>query len=190
MGMRAEIAEYLGTRTRRVTGLFIIGNFVFFLALLAVMFYLRWVSEEWPAPFHFPSLLMVAALTMFALCGSVTMGIAAHAAKLPTTEAAVRWIAIAISSWLVFLTLEIVEWVRLVYLEQLGPSTSFGGTFLLLTGTHWLAAALCCGWFTRVATDVKKHDAFAAALYSHFLNFWWIVLVFCLYFSNADLQGI
>ena len=79
--MRAEIAEYLGTRTRRVTGLFIIGNFVFFLALLAVMFYLRWVSEEWHTPFNFPSLLMVAALTMFALCGSVTMGIAQQSAR-------------------------------------------------------------------------------------------------------------
>jgi cytochrome o ubiquinol oxidase subunit III len=188
--MREAIAEYFGNHTRRVTGLFIAGNLAFFLALLAAMFYLRWVSEEWPAPFHFPSLLMVTAMTMFSLCGSVTMGVGAQAAKLPDSEVAVRWIAIAIASWLVFLTLEIVEWVRLVYLEQLGPSTSFGGTFLLLTGTHWLAAALCCGWFTRVAMDVKKRDTFAPALYSHFLNIWWIVLVFCLYFTNADLEGL
>jgi cytochrome aa3-600 menaquinol oxidase subunit 3 len=188
--MNPTVAEYFATRTRRVTGLFIIGNLAFFLALLAAMFYLRWVSEEWPVPFHFPSLLMIAAMTMFSLCGSATMAVGAQAAKLPETEAAVRWIAIAISSWLVFLFLEIVEWVRLIYLERLGPDTSFGSTFLLLTGTHWLAAALCCGWFTRVATDVKKHDPFAAALYSHFLNFWWIVLVFCLYFANADLQGL
>jgi heme/copper-type cytochrome/quinol oxidase subunit 3 len=30
----------------------------------------------------------------------------------------------------------------------------------------------------------------AVALYSHFLNLWWIVLLFSLYFSNADLRGI
>jgi len=54
---------------------------------------------------------------------------------------AVRWIAIV--SWLVFLFLEIAEWVGLVYLERLGPDTSFGWTFLMLTGSHWIAAALC-----------------------------------------------
>ena len=188
--MREAIAEYYGTRTRRVTGLFIAGNFAFFAALLAAMIYLRWVSEEWPTPFHFASLLMVGAMTMFSLCGSATMAIAARAAKLDDREPAVRWIAIAISSWFVFLFLEIVEWVRLVYLESLGPGTSFGGTFLLLTGTHWLAACLCIGWFTYVAIDVKNRDVLAAAMYSHFLNFWWIVLVFALYFSNANLQGI
>ena len=188
--MIPAITQYFETRTRRVTAYFILGNLAFFLALLGFMFYQRSVAEQWPAPFHFPSLLMVAALTMFALCGSATMAVGAEAAKLPSTEAAVRWIAIAISSWLVFLFLEIVEWVRLVYLEQLGPDTSFGSTFLMLTGTHWLAAALCCGWFTRVAVDVKKRDVYAAALYSHFLNLWWLVLVFCLYLLNADLQGI
>jgi cytochrome aa3-600 menaquinol oxidase subunit 3 len=188
--MRAEIAEYFGNRTRRITGLWIVGNFVVFAALLAVMFYQRWLSEEWPTPFHFPSLLMAGAMTMFALCGSVTMAVGAAAAKLDDTEPAVRWIAIAITSWLVFLFLEIVEWVRLIYLEKLGPDTSFGWTFLMLTGSHALAAALCCGWFTRVATDVKKHDAIAPALYSHFLNLWWLILVVCLYLVNADLEGM
>ena len=187
--MTPAISQYFETRTRRLTGLFILINFAVFAVLLGVMFYYRWSSEEWPAPFHFPSLLMAAALTLFALCGSATMAMGAAAAKLPDTEPAVRWIAIAITSWLVFLFLEIVEWVRLVYLERLGPDTSFGSTFLLLTGTHWLAACLCAGWFTRVAVNVKKRDPYAAALYSHFLNFWWLVLVFCLYVTNADLAG-
>lgn len=188
--MREAIAEYYETRARRVTGLFIAANFAFFAVLLAVMFYLRWVSEEWPTPFHFASLLMVAAMTMFSLCASITMAIAAKAAKAGQIEPAVRWIAIAICSWFVFLFLEIVEWVRLVYLEHLGMDTSFGSTFLLLTGTHWLCATLCIGWFTYVATDVRKRDVLAAAMYSHFLNVWWLVLVFCLYFLNANLEGV
>ena len=91
---------------------------------------------------------------------------------------------------MVFLFLEIVEWVRLAYLERLGPDTSFGWTFLMLTGTHWFAAALCAGWFTHVATNVRKHDAFAPALYSFFLSFWWMVLVATLYLANADMQGM
>jgi cytochrome aa3-600 menaquinol oxidase subunit 3 len=188
--MRDVIAEYFGTHARRVTGLFVIANFVLFAAMLAAMFYQRWLSEEWPTPFHFPSLLMAGAMTMFALCGSVTMAVGAAASKLKDTEPAVRWIAIAITSWLVFLFLEIVEWVRLIYLEHLGPDTSFGWTFLLLTGSHWLAAALCCGWFTMVATNVKKRDTLAPALYSHFLNLWWLVLVVALYLVNSDLQEL
>jgi cytochrome aa3-600 menaquinol oxidase subunit 3 len=188
--MREAIGEYFATHTRRVTGLWIVANFVVFAAMLAAMFYQRWAAEAWPTPFHFPSLLMAGAMTMFALCGSVTAAVGAAASKLDDTEPAVRWFAIAITTWLVFLFLEIVEWVRLIYLELLGPDTSFGWTFLLLTGSHWLAAALCCGWFTRVATNVKKHDTLAPAMYSHFLNLWWLVLVVTLYLVNADLQGL
>src|SRR3954468_21492377 len=102
------------TRTQRATGFFITGNFAFFAALLAAMFYLRAMATEWPTPFHFASLLMAAALTMFALCGSATLQVAARAAKLEDTEPAVRWVAIGIACWFTFLFLEIVEWVRLV----------------------------------------------------------------------------
>ncbi len=188
--MRSSLAEYFGTPARRTTAFFIGINFVVFAVMLAIMFYQRWLSEEWPVPFHFPSLLMAGAMTMFALCASVTMAVGASAAKLDDTEPAVRWIAIAISCWLVFLFLEIVEWVRLVYLEHLGPDTSFGWTYFLLTGSHALAAALCAGWFTRVATHVRKHDSYAPALYSHFLNLWWLVLVVTLYLVNSDLQDL
>jgi cytochrome aa3-600 menaquinol oxidase subunit 3 len=188
--MREAIAEYFSTPVRRHAAYCGLANLAFFSALLGVMFYMRWLSEEWPTPFHFPSLLMAGAMSMFAVCASMTMSIGASAAKLEDKEAAVRWIAIAITSWLVFLFLEIVEWVRLVYLEQLGPGTSFGWTFMMLTGSHWLAAALCAGWFTRVAVNVRKYDAYAPALYSIFLSFWWLVLVLTLYLLNADLQGL
>ena len=76
-------STYIATRPRRLTGLFIIGNFAFFSALLAAMFYLRMKSDDWPVPFHFASLLMVCALTMFALCASVTAIIGAGVLSLP-----------------------------------------------------------------------------------------------------------
>jgi len=186
----AIIHEHVATRSRRTALLVIAANFAFFAALLAVMFYLRANTADWPAPFHFASLLMVSGMTMFSLCASVTVTIGARALQLEETEPAVRWVAIAISSWIMFLFLEIVEWVRLVYLVGLGPRTAFGGTFLALTGTHWLAATACVCWMTYVAVDVRRRDVLAVALYSHFLNLWWIVLLFSLYFSNADLRGI
>jgi len=188
--MREYFAQYYATRTRRGTLLVIGANTAFFAALLAATFYLRWASEVWPTPFHFPSLLMVAALTMFSVCGSVTCEVGAHAAKLNDQEPAVRWVAVSVASWLMFLFLEVVEWVRLIYLERLGWDTTFGATFLSLTGAHWLAICAVVCWMTYVATDTRKRDVVAVAMFSHFLNALWIILVFALYFSNADLSGI
>lgn len=166
------------------------ANFAFFAALLATMFYLRVNAADWPAPFHFASLLMVGAMTMFAITGSVTAAVGARAMYLDEVEPAVRWVAIAIANWITFQFLEVVEWVRLVYLVGLGPNTTFGATYLALAVTHWLAVAACVCWMTYVAVDVRRRDILAVAIYSHFLNIWWIVLLFCLYFSNANLQGI
>jgi len=188
--MREYLADYYATPARRGTLWVIAAHTAFFAALLAVMFYLRWASEAWPSPFHFASLIMVAALTMFALSGSVTMEIATRAAELKDQEPAVRWIAVGIATWLTFLFLEIVEWVRLVYLVGLGPKTAFGGTFLALTGAHWLAVCACVSWMTVVASNTRRRDVLAVTIYCHFLNALWIVLVFTLYFTNANLEGI
>lgn len=188
--MRSHIAVYYATRRRRGTLWIIAANAVFFAALLAVMFYLRWISEAWPTPFHFASLIMVAALTMFAVSGSGTLEMASRAVEFDDAEPAVRWVAVGIASWLTFLFLEIVEWVRLIYLLGLGPHTAFGATYLALMGAHWLAALACVCWMTYVANDTRRRDVVAVAMYSHFLNLIWIVLVFTVYFSNFALGGI
>jgi cytochrome aa3-600 menaquinol oxidase subunit 3 len=190
MHVHARIAEYGATPVRRRSLSLIAINSVFFAALLGAMFYVRATSAQWPgpaaSPFEFGSLLMVFAMAMSAICASITMVVAANSAAQDKADEAVRWIAIAISSWLLFLFLEIVEWVRMVYLVQLGPKTAFGGTFLVLTGAHWLAVVACTIWFTFVIADVRRRDILAAALYSHFLAIWWIVLVLALYLPNMN----
>jgi heme/copper-type cytochrome/quinol oxidase subunit 3 len=127
---------------------------------------------------------------MFAVSGSATLEMASRAMRLEDQEPAVRWVAVGIASWLTFLFLEIVEWVRLVYLVGLGPDTAFGGTYLALTGAHWLAACACVCWMTYVANDTRRRDIVAVAMYSHFLNLLWVVLVFTLYLTNATLGEI
>jgi len=190
LGLKEYLAEYYATKTRRTALWVVAGHCAFFAALLAVMFYLRSVSEEWPKPFHFASLIMAAALTMFAVSGSATLEMATRAARSTDSEPAVRWIAVGIASWLTFLFLEIVEWVRLIFLVRLGPDTSFGGTFLALTGAHWIAVCACVSWMTVVASNVRRRDIVAVAIYSHFLNLVWIILVFTLYLTNATLGEI
>jgi heme/copper-type cytochrome/quinol oxidase subunit 3 len=55
-----------------------------------------------------------------------------------------------------------------------------------LTGTHWLAVIACGIWFTFVVADIRRRDILAAALYSHFLAIWWLVLVILLYLPNMN----
>lgn len=188
--IRAHITVYYATRARRTTLWVIVAGTAFFGALLAVMFYLRWASEAWPTPFHFASLIMVTALTMFAVSGSGTLEMAVHAVKIDLEDHAGRWIGVGIASWLTFLFLEVVEWVRLIYLVQLGPRTAFGGTYLAVMGAHWLAVCACVCWMTFVAANTRKRDVVAVALFSHFLNLVWFVLLFTVYFSNLSLGDI
>jgi heme/copper-type cytochrome/quinol oxidase subunit 3 len=184
--MPTWIAEYAATPARRRTLWLVAGNFLVFAALVVVMFYVRSQHPDWPVPFEFGSLLMVSAMASGAVCASVTMVVGAHSAAKGETEEAVRWIAIAISSWLIFLFLEMVEWVRMIYLVELGPKTPFGATFLALTGAHWLGAVGCTIWFILAICDVRKRDILAPALYSHFLAIWWFVLIVVLYLPNMN----
>lgn len=188
--MKEYLRRYRATRARR-TALLVNGALgMFFAALLGVMFYLRSVADFWPSPFHFPSLLMVAALTVAGFAASATFEMGARAAEFPDKEPAVRWIAVGIATWLTFLFLEVVEWVRLIWLVQLGPETTFGGTFLALTGGHALVVAVCVAWVTWAANDLRRRDVLAPAILSHFLAVLWLILVMTLYLPNADLDGL
>jgi heme/copper-type cytochrome/quinol oxidase subunit 3 len=182
--MPPAIAAYAATPARRRT-LAVIGvHFLVYAALIVWMLRLRAAADDWPIPFEFGSLLMIFSMAMSGICGSVTVAVGANRADKGEAEEAIRWIAIAISSWLVFLFLECVEWVRLVFLVELGPRTPFGSTCLAITGAHWVAVIACVGWFTFCLTKVRQRDILAAALYSHFLALWWIVITFFLYFPN------
>lgn len=182
----SALSVYAATPARRRTWDVIAVHFVAYAALLVWMFRVRAASNDWPVPFEFGSLLMIFSMAMGALCGSITMAVAANRANKGEAEEAIRWIAIAISAWIVFLFLETVEWVRMVFLVQLGPHTPFGGTYLAITGAHWVAVIGCVGWFTFCLTKVLKRDILAAALYSHFLAIWWIVIMCVLYFPNMN----
>ena len=160
-----------------------------FLALAGFGLYLRLTTPDWPTPFQFGSLLMAVAMTSFALCASVAAELGARVSQDEEAEPSVRWIAIAISCWLVFLFLEIVEWVRLIFLVDLGHNTPFGRAHLSLTGFHWVAVLGSVGWLTWTVVDVRQRAPFSAALFAHCLNVLWLIVVCLMYFSNASLSG-
>ncbi len=187
--MTAALKEIFATRTRRAALLICVAHAGFFFALFLSYFYLQAQAKIWPSPFHFASLLMVAAMAMFSVAGSVTAGISAWASRLEDREPAVRWMAIAISCWMMFLFLEIVEWIRLIFLLHLGADTTFGQLFLAITGAHWICVFVCILWL-GITMAGRKWDVLAATLYSHFLNVVWLTIMVVLYFSNASLEGL
>src|SRR6185437_7504270 len=107
--MPTWIAEYAATPARRRTLWLVAANFLVFAVLVIGMFYVRSQHPDWPVPFEFGSLLMVSAMPSAAGCASITRVVGAHRAAKKETEEAVRWIAIAIASWLIILFLEMVE---------------------------------------------------------------------------------
>jgi cytochrome aa3-600 menaquinol oxidase subunit 3 len=160
-----------------------------FIALFVFGIRLRSSAVEWPKAFQFGSLLMSVAMTSFALAASVTAELGARTARETDVEPAVRWLAISISCWLVFLFLEIVEWVRLIFIADLGFSTQFGKVHLLITSFHWAGVLGAIGWLSWAIAGVRRHNLLPAALFTHCLNLWWLVILTVQYFSNASLTG-
>lgn len=185
------IKEYLfGSRVRRGTLLVCLAHLAFFTALFLTYFYQKATTADWPTPFHFGSLLMAAGMSMFSIAASITAVMSHIASREKDKEPAVRWMAIAIACWIVFLFLEIVEWIRLVFMVELGWTSQFGQIFLAITGAHFLCIFACMMWMAVCAAGVGKRDLVAVGIYSHFLNVIWASIVFLIYFGNADLYGL
>ncbi len=184
------IKEYFGNRVRRATLLVCAAHAAFFAALFLTFFYQKGTAADWPVPFHFGSLLMAVGMSMFSISASVTAVISDFASKDKVKEPAVRWMAIAASCWMVFLFLEIVEWIRMVYMVDLGWGTQFGQIYLLITGLHFVCIFVCMMWMAVGAAGVGKRDLAAIGIYSHFLNLVWFVIVIVIYLGNSDLYGL
>ena len=185
--MKTLLAPYFATRARRTTLGVIAACLVFYMTLFAVHFYLRWVSEAWPRPFSFASIVMALALTSFSLSSSVTCEIAARASLLEDKIAAIRWMAVSIVTWLTFAFLELVEWVRIVFMMRLDWTTSFGASYLSIAVSHWIGIAVCAGWMIRVANDIRRRDVIAVAMFSHFLNLIWLAMLILIYLAIASI---
>lgn len=192
--MTAVISSFYATKFRRGILLVCVAHAMFFAALFLTYFWLKAgiesAGKDWPNPFHFGSLLMIFAMSMFTVCASVTAGISAYMVKFEDRDPPVRWMAIAVACWLVFMFLELVEWARLIFIVNLGLHTTFGQIFLALTAAHWMCAFVCAMWLAVVASNPHRRDPVAASLYSHFLNLLWLAMVLVLYLGNADLDGL
>ena len=171
------------TPKRRVFLLFLAADFVVFLTLLAVYFYLRVQAPYWPKAFHFPSGLMSVAMAMFAIAASVMMLVAQRTAEKP------RMIALAVVSWLTYLALAAMEWLRVIFVEHV-KLPQFGQTYFALTGYQVVHVFAGVVYLTVVAVRIERHDLEIASAYVHYVNALWLILFPALILSAIDLQGL
>ncbi|MCU1257610.1 MAG: bb3-type cytochrome oxidase subunit [Bryobacterales bacterium] len=190
MNARELLRGVVRTRRQRAMFLCLCADGVVFLALFTAYIYLRVHSTEWPVALHFASGLMAFAMTLFTVCGSFTMAVAAREQRKGNEVIAVRLILATIALFGTFLLLDAMEWARLLLFERVSISTAFGSTFFALSGYHALHVLVALFYMAAVAGRIKRSDVGACALFVHFTNLVWLALFVGLYLSNADLKGL
>lgn len=190
------MTEFLATRAQRRMAIFLCADFVLFLALFVSYIYLRVEAPSWPGAFHFASGLVAVAITTFAFSGSFAMFYSARHQANKSYDIAMRLLVATIAVLGSVLILLGMEWIRLIFIAEVTFTNNpwhipaFSSTYFILTGFY--GAHLFCGliYLTVVASKIQTSDAGAAALYVHFTNLVWLILLFGVYFASTDLQGL
>jgi heme/copper-type cytochrome/quinol oxidase subunit 3 len=184
------------TRVRRLFLLVLAIDLVVFLALFATYIYLRVHAPFWPKAFHFPSGLMTASMTLFALAASFVMVVALHFHEKQDWLLASRMVALAIACWFTYGVLAAMEWLRLIIVDHVWLSGNpwglpqFGQTYFSLTAFQFLHVFAGTFYLALVASRIRRHDLAMTAMFVHFTNAMWLVLFPALVLSAIDLQGL
>jgi heme/copper-type cytochrome/quinol oxidase subunit 3 len=190
------MTTFLATRAQRGMAVFLVADFVVFLALFVSYIYLRVHVPVWPAAFHFASGLMAFAITLFAFSGSFAMVYSAKYQVKEGYEIAMRLIVATIAVLGSVIILLGMEWVRLIFIADVTFThnsygvPAFSWTYFTLTGFYGLHLLVGLIYLSVVAVRIKSGDAGAAALYVHFTNLVWLILFIGVYLASSDLQGL
>jgi cytochrome c oxidase subunit 3 len=184
------------TRKQRGMAILLSADLVVFLALFIAYIYLRRQAPSWPGAFHFASGLMAFSMTLFALAGSFAMFYAARYQVSQGFEIAMRLVVATIAVWGSVLILLAMEWIRLILIMGVSFTSNpwavpaFSSTYFTLTGFYALHLLIGLIYLTVVASRIRVTDAGAAALFVHFTNLVWLVILTGVYFASTDLQGL
>jgi heme/copper-type cytochrome/quinol oxidase subunit 3 len=173
-------------RGRAAMWLFILSEAVLFLMLFFAYFYLRHNASIWglPKPSLKPAFLMLGVLTL----SSVVLHVGQHGLHRGHQGRARLMMVVTIILGFVFLVLQGLEFRD--RLREIRPSTNaYGSIFYTITSIHGLHVALgmaMLGWVLvlpdLVSADRPPHDPYeTAALYWHFVDVVWVVIVAILY---------
>ncbi|MEH7125486.1 cytochrome aa3 quinol oxidase subunit III [Bacillus sp. JJ1532] len=131
--------------------------------------------------------------TFVLLTSSFTIGLGVHAMRIGRKKAMMTFFAITLILGLIFLGVEIYEFVHYVHIGAGLQTSAFTAALLTTLGTHGAHVTLGLFWGLFIILQVKKqgltpkttNKAFIFSLYWHFLDVVWIFI-----FSFVYLKGL
>ncbi|HEU4400722.1 MAG TPA: heme-copper oxidase subunit III [Candidatus Polarisedimenticolia bacterium] len=170
--------------------IFLMAGVMFFAGLVGGFVVLRFSGITWPAPGmpHLP-VRLAGFNTVVILLSSLAMRRAVRAMRTLDAVGLRRGLVLAAALGVAFLSLQALQWRRLLALG-LGPAaTTYGSTFYLLTGAHALHATSGVIWLLAIAIrqrelwvpETRRRGIEVCALYWHFVGLVWVGLYFALY---------
>lgn len=131
--------------------------------------------------------------TIVLLTSSFTIGLGVHAIRLGYKKAVMAFFGITLLLGLVFLGVEIYEFIHYVHIGAGIQTSAFTAILLTTLGTHGLHVTFGLFWGLFILLQVKKrgltpetaNKSFIFSLYWHFLDVVWIFI-----FSFVYLKGM
>ena len=177
--------------------LFLISDSLTFSAMLFAYTYSRVTNPDWPKPFDFsPAIIYSTIMTFCLLSSSVTMVMAVHAMNHGNRKSAAKWILGTMAGGGAFVVLHLSEWLKLINVEHVTPSSNpwgvplFGGTFFGLTGLH-MTHVICGIIYLAIILQgimrgkFKAEDVEVSGLYWHFVDLVWMFIFPLVYLMSA-----
>ncbi|WP_153730746.1 cytochrome aa3 quinol oxidase subunit III [Sporosarcina obsidiansis] len=173
--------------------IFLGAEIVLFSTLFAVYFTLQNNVGNGPAGSHIFELTPVMIETIVLLSSSFTIGLGIHAMRLGNKKAMMTFFGITLLFGLVFLGVEITEFVTYVHEGATMQTSAFLSALFTLLGTHGAHVTFGLLWGGAILMQVKKrgltpetaNKSFIFSLYWHFLDVVWIFI-----FSFVYLKGM
>ena len=194
---RAELFNRARAVNHREHGvpLLLLGDFVFFVALLIAYLAARANAPVWPRPLHFPSGLMTVSMIMFAGGSSFVLRFAQRSAAERDLVMAQRMISLAVVGWGTFLFLLAFEWVRLYFFEHVTLLTNplhvaaFGICYYGLTAFQAAHVVVGSFWLIAAAVNPARWRVSSLVWFTDYVNGLFVILSFFLIFASMDLGG-
>lgn len=173
--------------------LYLMSDCLIFAVLFATYAVLGRAYAAGPSPMDLFDLQLVAINTAMLLFSSITYGFAMLAMEKNNKSRTLSWLAITGVFGVVFICLELYEFMHLIH-EGAGPSRSaFLSAFFTLVGTHGLHVTFGIIWLVTLMVQVSMHGLIepnrrrlmCLSMFWHFLDVVWIGV-----FSIVYLLGV
>ncbi|MDE0914741.1 MAG: cytochrome c oxidase subunit 3 [Planctomycetota bacterium] len=180
--------------------IFIAQDGMSFGGLLFAYGILRATATEWPVPSDILGIALTAIATFILICSSLSMVFAVEAAEKRDQVGLVRWLMVTIAGGLLFLGVQVWEYMHLVHAgigfaectwEGETVNSLFGSTFYAVTGFHGMHVTagviyLMCilrgamkGKYTQGGTSSSPVEL--VGLFWHFVDLVWILVFTFIY---------